>query len=63
MRNCHALDALIEGLDKLVHLAAALSRTHGNHGNAGKHILDAVVKLGDQQSLVLISSLALRSAR
>ena len=60
MRNCHALDALIECLDKLVHGAAALLRIHGDHANAREHVLDAVVKLGDQQVLVLFSSLALR---
>src|SRR5438552_1010381 len=61
MRNCHALDALIEGLDELVHRAAALPRMHGNHANARKHVLDAVVKLSDQQASVLVSLLALRN--
>src|SRR6478736_7047040 len=60
MGSCHALDALIKGLDKLVHRVAALSRVHGNHANTRKHILDAVIKLCDQQALVLISALALR---
>src|SRR5262245_3389927 len=63
MRNCHALDALIESLDKLVHRAAALPRIHGHHTYPREHILDAVVKLGDQQSLMLISSLALRNVK
>ena len=60
MCNCHALDTLIEGLDKFVHRAAALSRAHGNHANARKHDLEAVIKLCDQQALVFVSSLALR---
>ena len=51
---------LIEGLDKLVHRAAALARIHGDHGNAREHVLDAVVKLGDQPALVLFGPLALR---
>jgi hypothetical protein len=61
MRNCHALNAPIECLDKLVHRAAALARIHGDHGNAREHVLDAVVKLGDQQALVFVSPLALRN--
>ena len=60
MCNGHALDALIECLDKLVHGAAALLRVHGNHANARKHVLDAVVKLCDQHALVLFGSLAFR---
>ena len=39
MCNCHALDALIERLDKLARRAAALLRVHGNHANARKYVL------------------------
>src|SRR2546430_8410102 len=58
MRDCHALDSPIECLDKTVYRAAALARIHGNHGNAREHVFDAVVKLRDQQALVLVSPLA-----
>src|SRR4249919_2476604 len=60
MRGGHALDALIKGSDIRVERATTLSREHGNRANARKHILDAVIKLCDQQALVLIRSLALR---
>src|SRR5258706_12199339 len=61
MRDWHALAAPIEWLSELGHRAAALARIHGDHGNAREHVLDAMVKLCDQQALVLVSALALRN--
>ena len=60
MCSRHALDALIKCLDILVHRAAALSRVHGDHADARKHVLDAVVQLCDQPALVLVGPLAFR---
>src|SRR5436305_1163632 len=59
MRNGHTLNAPIECLDELVDRTAALACILGNSGNAREHVLDAVVKLRDQQALVFVSPLAL----
>src|SRR3954466_13439051 len=59
MSDGHTLNAPIECLDELVDRAAALASILGDRGNAGEHVLDAVVKLRDQKALVFVSPLAL----
>src|SRR5438067_13674128 len=59
MSDGHTLNAPIECLDELVDRAAALARILGDRGNAREYVLDAVVKLRDQQALVFVSPLAL----
>src|SRR3954447_2951415 len=59
MRNGHTLNAPIECLNELVNRTAALACILGDRGNTREHVLDAVVKLGDQQALVFVSPLAL----
>src|SRR5436309_11881500 len=59
MCNGHTLNAPIECLDELVDRTAALACILGDRGNAREHVLDAVVKLRDQQALVFVRPLAL----
>src|SRR5436190_23453752 len=59
MCNGHALNAPAECLDELVDRTAALACILGDGGNAREHVLDAMVKLRDQQALVFVSSLPL----
>src|SRR3954452_19873570 len=61
MRNGHTLNAPIECLDELVDRTAALACILRDSGNAREHVLDAVVKLRDQQALMFVSPLALRN--
>src|SRR5437764_14188934 len=61
MRNGHTLNAPIECLDELVDRTAALACILRDSSNAREHVLNAVVKLRDQQALVFVSPLALRN--
>src|SRR6185436_17425366 len=46
-------------VDKVIHGATALTGALSNYGNVRENILDPVVKLGDQQALLLLGPLAL----
>src|SRR5262249_34492326 len=49
------INAIVEGIDELVRRSAALPGALRNCGDAGKHILHAMVEFGDEQALVLLS--------
>jgi hypothetical protein len=49
------IDAIVERVDELFRRSAALAGALRNRGDAGKHILHAMVELGDEQVLVLLS--------
>jgi len=60
MGRGHGLDAPIEGLDELVHGAAALAGIHRDHRDPREDVLHAVVELRDQHILALFRALCAR---
>src|SRR5215831_1280097 len=53
VRQC--IDAAVEHVEQLVRRPGALSRTLCNRRDACEHVLHAMVELGDQQVLVVLS--------
>src|SRR5262249_57442160 len=48
------MNATVELLDQFAHCVATLTRAVYYGDDTSKHILDAVIELGDQQALVLL---------
>src|SRR6516165_12159486 len=63
MRIRQGLDPADEAVEQFFLCAANSTRIHGNSGDAGKHILDAVVEFTDQQLPSLLRALALDKVR